>query len=128
MQLDDAYPSGERAGGKARWGLEYKVPFVAAISLDERDHPLHLELNLVSGFTSQAIGKWARDNLTPGTWVLNDGLGCFAAVAGGGCIHVPMVVDDLKPRDLPEFRWANTVLSGLKTTLASALRSLKYRK
>ena len=75
VQLDDAYLGGERAGGKAGRGSENKVPFVAAISLDDRGHPLHLKLNLVSGFTSQAIGKWARANLAPGTWVLSDGLG-----------------------------------------------------
>jgi len=39
-----------------------------------------------------------------------------------------MVVGDLKPRDLPSFKWVNTVLGNLKTTLAGAFHSLKYRK
>lgn len=50
---------GVRAGGKAGRGSENKVPFVAAVSLDERGHPLYLKLNLVRGFTSESIGKWA---------------------------------------------------------------------
>jgi len=54
--------------------------------------------------------------------------GCFAAVAGAECLHLPTVVGALKPRDLPEFKWVNTVLSNLKTTLASAFHSLKCRK
>ena len=128
VQLDDAYLGGERVGGKAGRGSENKVPFVAAVSLNEHGHPMHLKLNLVSGFTLQAIGKWAKTNLAPGTVVRSDGLGCFAAVADAKCVHVPMVVGALKPRELPEFKWVNTVLGNLKTTLAGAFHSLKYRK
>lgn len=128
VQIDDAYLGGERAGGKAGRGSENKVPFVAAISVDERGHPMYIKLNLVSGFTSQAISKWAKANLMPGTCVSSDGLGCFAAVAEARCIHLPMVVGNLKPRDLPSFMWVNTVLGNLKTTLAGAFHSLKYRK
>ena len=96
VQLDDAYLGGERAGGKAGLGSENKVPFVAAVSLNDKGHPLYLKLNLVSGFTSQAIAKWASANLVPGACVTSDGLGCFAAVADAGCIHMPNVVGALE--------------------------------
>jgi hypothetical protein len=33
-----------------------------------------------------------------------------------------------KPKDLSEFKWANTVLGNLKTTLSGAFQALKYRK
>lgn len=128
VQLDDAYLGGERAGGKVGRGSENKVPFVAAVSLDERGHPLYLKLNLVRGFTLESIGKWAQANLAPNTCVTSDGLGCFAAVADAGCLHMPIVVGALKPRDLPAFKWVNTALGNLKTTLAGAFHSLKYRK
>ena len=128
VQLDDAYLGGERTGGKAGRGSENKVPFVAAVSLNDEGHPIHLKLGLVSGFTLEAIGKWAKLNLSPGAVVTSDGLACFAAVAGAGCVHMPMVVGALKPRDLPEFKWVNTVLGNLKTTLAGAFHALKYRK
>ena len=128
VQLDDAYLGGERTGGKAGRGSENKVPFVAAVSVNDQGHPLYLKLNLVSGFTSQAIGKWAKANLLAGTHVTSDGLGCFSAVVDAGCIHMPMVVGALKPRDLPSFKWVNTVLGNLKTTLTGAFHSLKYGK
>lgn len=128
VQLDDAYLGGERAGGKVGRGSENKVPFVAAVSLNDKGRPLHLKLSLVSGFTSQAIGKWAKAALMPGTFVTSDGLSCFAAVADAGCFHIPVVVGSVKPRDLPQFKWVNTVLGNLKTTLAGAFHSLKYRK
>lgn len=128
VQLDDAYLGGERSGGKAGRGSENKVPFVAAVSLNDKGHPMYLKLSLVSGFTSEAIGQWAKANLAPQACVLSDGLGCFAAVGDVGCFHTPMVVGQRKPRDLPEFRWINTVLGNLKTTLAGAFHSLNYRK
>ena len=128
VQVDDAYLGGERAGGKPGRGSENKVPFVAAVSLDDKDRPRFLKLNLVSGFTSDAIGKWAKASLVPGCAVISDGLGCFAAVTTAGCTHQAVVVGDRKPRDLPQFLWVNTVLGNLKTTLAGAHHSLKYRK
>lgn len=128
VQIDDAYLGRDRTGGKTGRGSENKVPFVAAVSVNEAGHPLHVKLRLVSGFTSQALGKWAKANLAPGTVVSSDGLGCFAAVTGAGCLHLPTVVGTLKPRDLPEFKWVNTVFGNLKTTLAGAFHSLKYRK
>jgi hypothetical protein len=128
VQLDDAYLGGERSGGKAGRGSENKVPLVAALSLDESGGPTHLKLDVVSGFTSLAIGKWAKTRRTPGCVVLSDGMGCFAAVTDAGCIHLPRVVGALKPKDLPEFKWINTVLGNLKTTLSDAFHALKYRK
>ncbi len=128
MQIDDAYLGGERAGGKTGRDSENKVPFVAAVSTNDEGHPMYLKLHLVSGFTSEAIGKWARANLTPGTNVISDVAACLAAVVEAGFIHEPVVVGGRKPRDLPEFEWTNTVLGNLKTSLAGAFHALKYGK
>lgn len=128
VQLDDAYLGGERAGGKVGRGSENKVPFVAAVSLDANGHPMYIKLNLVSGFTLNSIGKWAKASLAPQARITSDGLHCFAAVTEAGCMHMPTVVGALKPRDLPAFKWINTVLGNLKTTLAGAFHSLKYSK
>ncbi len=128
VQLDDAYLGGERTGGKVGRGSENKVPFVAAVSLNDHGHPLYLKLTPVVGFTSQAIGQWAKTNLLPTTVVISDGLGCFAAVADAGCLHMPIVVGSRKPRDLPDFTWVNTVLGNLKTSLSGALHAFNFRK
>ena len=101
---------------------------MAAVSTNDKGHPLYLKLHLVSGFTSEAISKWAKANLMPGTSVISDGLACFAAVVDAGCIHEPIVVGSRKPRDLPEFKWVNTVMGNLKTSLAGAFHALKYGK
>ena len=79
-------------------------------------------------FTSEAISKWARCNLAPGTDVLSDGLGCFAAVSEAGWTHRVEIVGQRKPRELPQFKWVNTVLGNLKTMLSGAYKAFGYGK
>lgn len=128
IQLDDAYLGGERSGGKRGRGSENKVPFVAAVSINDEGHPIYTKLMPVAGFSNEAISAWAKQHLAPTATVNSDGLACFAAVTDADCAHVPTFVGKRKPRDLPEFRWINTVLANLKTTLAGAYHSFKYRK
>jgi hypothetical protein len=128
VQMDDAYLGGELSGGTVGRGSENKVPFVAAVSLNELGHPVYLKLTMVAGFTREAIKEWSQIHLAPGTVVTSDGLACFAAVADAGCVHFPTVVGERKPRDLPEFAWVNTVLGNLKTTLAGAHHAFNYGK
>jgi hypothetical protein len=128
VQVDDAYLGGERTGGKVGRGSENKVPFVAAVSFSEEGHPLRAKLTLVPGFTLTAIAQWAKRNLAPGSTVLSDGLACFNAVIDAGCVHQPTVVAGRKPKDLPEFKWVNTVLGNLKTSLSGCYHALAFRK
>ena len=128
VQLDDAYLGGEHPGGKPGRGSENKTPFVAAVSLNDKGRPQFIKLNRVTGFTSEAIKGWAKANLAPTAQVVSDGLGCFAAVTAAGCTHTPIVVGNLKPRDLPQFLWVNTILGNLKTTLHGAFHSLGWAK
>ena len=84
VQIDDAYLGGERSGGKAGRGSENKIPFVAAVSLTEDEHPLRVRLTPVPGFTFQALWNWSRQNLAPGCTVYSDGLACFNPVTMAG--------------------------------------------
>jgi len=128
VQVDDAYLGGERTGGKAGRGSENKVPFVAAVSFNEEGHPLRAQFTPVPGFTLNAMAQWAKTHLAPGSTVLSDGLACFSAVTQAGCIHQPTVVGGRKPKDLPEFKWINTVLGHLKTRLAGCYHAFAFRK
>jgi hypothetical protein len=78
VQLDDAYLGGDRSGGKPGRGSENKVPFVAAVSMNDGGQPIRLKLGMVIGFTSDVIAKWTKASLLPKTMVTSDGLGCFA--------------------------------------------------
>ena len=114
VQLDDTYLGGEHNGGKPGRGSENKVPIVAAFSLVEAGHPIHVKVAKVETFSFAAIADWAQDALARGCEVISDGLACFRAVAEVGCLHQPVVVNGRHPKDLPDFRWINTVISNLK--------------
>ena len=104
VQFDGAYFGGVRAGGKPGRGAKNKVPFVAAFSFNEAGHPMYLRLHLFSGFTSTVIGNWAQVSLERGTLLVIDGLICLGAITESGCIHWPLVDNDLKPCGLPQFK------------------------
>ena len=128
VHVDDAYLGGELTGGTAGRGSENKVPFVAAISLSAEGHPLYVKMAPVPGFTRKAIGDWARADLSPGCWVISDGLACFVGVTDAGCHHQPLIVGGRKPKDVPEFIWINTVLGNLKTSFGGAYHAFNFAK
>ena len=128
IQVDDAYLGGERTGGKVGRGSENKVAFVAAVSLNEADRPLRVRLTPVPGFTLKAVAAWAKEHLAPGSAVFSDGLACFGAVTEAGCSHQSTVIAGRKPKEVPEFKWINTVLGNLKTTLSGCYHAFDFRK
>lgn len=128
VQVDDAYLGGERTGGKVGRGSENKVAFVAAVSLTDENRPLRVRLTPVSGFTLKAIAVWAKFHLVPGSVVFSDGLACFGAVTAAGCSHHPTVMAGRKPKEVPEFKWINTVLGNLKTSLSGCYHAFDFRK
>ena len=128
VQVDDAYLGGERTGGKVGRGSENKVSFVAAVSLAEDDRPVRVRLTPVTGFTLTAISAWATDHLAPSSMVFSDGLACFGAVTEAGCRHYPTVMAGRKPKEVPKFRWINTVLGNLKTSLSGCYHAFDFQK
>jgi len=87
VQADNAYLGGEHPGGKSGRGSENKVPFVAAVSVDERGHPIYAKLTAIPGFTREAVQDWAHNALDSGCSVLTDGLGCFNGISDAGRRH-----------------------------------------
>ena len=128
VQVDDAYLGGELAGGKAGRGSENKVPFVAAISLGAEGHPMYVKMAPVPGFTLKAIAEWAKVDLSPGCAVVSDGLACFAGVGDANCQQRAIITGGRKPNTLPEFKWINTILGNLKTSLGGAYHAFDFAK
>ena len=128
VQIDDAYLGGERTGGKVGRGSENKVAFVAAVSLTVENLPLRVRLTPVPGFTLKAVAAWAKEHLATKSVVFSDGLACFSAVTEAGCTHHPTVMAGRKPREVPEFKWINTVLGNLKTSLSGCYHAFNFQK
>lgn len=118
IQLDDVYWGGEHRGGKRGRGSENKTPLVAAVSLDEDHHPIAMNLNVVQGFRTAEIKRWAGKHLEPGSLVYSDGLACFSAVLDHGCHHYTIVTGG-GPNSVTkeEFAWVNTMIGNVKRSI-----------
>ena len=86
-----------------------------------------VKLATVRTFSLAAIADWTQVALAKGCEVMSDGLACFRAVAEVGCVHQPVSVKGRHPNELPEFRWINTVLSNLKTSLGGTFHAFNSR-
>lgn len=128
VQLDDSYWGGERRGGKRGRGAPNKIPFVAAVAVNNDGHPIHLRMSRLKGFRSHEMRRWAHSHLHPEAHVVSDGLACFRAVQGAGCGHTGIVTgggpDSVK---IPNLRWVNTLLGNLKNSLRGTHHAIHHK-
>ena len=132
VEMDDAVLGGERGeveGGKRGRGGPNKTPFVIAVETSDDGRPLRLLLHVVASHDGPSIEAMARAHLEPSAHVVTDGLGCFRAVTAAGCSHQAIVVSRTfqRPQKLFVFRWVNTVLGNIKTSIAGTLKSVAKR-
>ncbi len=125
VQLDDAYIGGELRGGKRGRGSENKEPFVAAVSVSEKAHPIAMRFSVVKTFSLVELKKWALQHLSSGTTVVSDGLNCFKAVTEAGCVHKSIVTGGgASSVEKEEFTWVNTMLGNVKNSITSSYHSV----
>jgi len=60
--------------------------------------------------------------------VFSDRLACFRSFTTAGCRHEAVVSRGKHPKDLPEIRWINILLSNLKTSISGALLAFNFDK
>ncbi len=125
IQLDDAYWGGERRGGKRGRGSANKVPFVAAVSLNQAGHPVAIDMHVVKGFRLNEISKWAKHHLQPKSTVISDGLPCFSAVKEADCYHLSIVTGG-GPESVSkeEFTWVNTMIGNVKNAITGTYHAI----
>jgi hypothetical protein len=125
IQLDDVYWGGERRGGKRGRGSANKVPFIAAVSLNEEGHPIAMNMNVVKGFRLTEISRWAKQHLQPNCVVISDGLPCFSAVTAAGCSHISIVTGG-GPQSVTkeEFTWVNTMIGNVKNAITGTYHAI----
>ena len=126
--VDDAYLGGERSGGKAGRGSENKVPFVAAVEMQD-GRPQRVRFDPVSGFSFVGLTTWAKQALVPGATVTSDGLLGFEVVRQLGFKHQVVIPPRGKAGcEIEPFRWMNILLGNLKTALSGTHHAFHFRK
>lgn len=130
VEIDDVYLGGERAAkpGKAGRGAEGKTPFLAAVETDPEGKPRQIALEIVSGFTNEAVAAFAKRKFAPSAEVYSDGLACFGAVIEAGCSHtVSISGGGRKAAEKPCFKWVNTALGNIKSALVGTYRHVSAK-
>ena len=128
IQLDDVYWGGEQRGGKRGRGSPNKTAFVAAVSVNEKGHPMAMAMNVVDGFRSKEIAKWAQRHLCADSVVVSDGLACFAAVSEAGCQHTAIVTGGGPACvSMETFTWVNTMISNVKRSMNGAYHAIHHK-
>lgn len=129
VEIDDAYPGGERPGKRGR-GSVNKVSFVAAVQTTGDGKPVVACFALIP-FTKEAVEAWAKKALASSAQVLSDGLGCFRGVTASGAAHSAIVMNGGTGREAaqhPAFRAVNTLLGNLKTAINGTYHAFDFRK
>ena len=128
IQADDAYWGGKKHDGKRGRGATGKIPFVAAVSINDKGHPIAIRFSQVKAFSKEAIKAWAQQHLTPKRNVVTDGLECFTAFEESGHEHLVFITgggpDSVK---MPEFKWVNTIIGNVKSALRGTFHAISKK-
>ena len=127
VEMDDAYLGGERNGGKRGRGSPGKTPIVVAVETTPAPgrKPIRLKIRCVKRFSKKHIEALATGILKRGAQVLTDGLGCFNGLKAAGCTHEVIVSGPgRKSAQNPLFKWVNTALANIKTSLDGTYRKV----
>jgi transposase-like protein len=124
VEMDDAYIGGKRKGGKRGRGSSGKTPFIAAVETTEDGKPQRMKLQRVSSFGQTALSVVLPSILQGDCHVVTDGLSCFRAIGACGFEHKPIVTSHNKAVQDSTFRWVNTVLGNVKTSILGTYKAL----
>lgn len=134
VHLDDSYIGGARSDGTTGRGASGKTPFLAAVQIAADGKPHRLKFSRVADFSRPAIRQWAERHLVPGCVVHSDGWPGFTALAAAGHVHHVTRTSAIytgqtrkRAADNPTFRWLNTLLGNLKTSLRGTFHAIAPR-
>lgn len=129
VQLDDVYWGGKSKGKRGR-GSVNKVPFVAAVALNDECNPVFMRMSVVDGFRKDEITKWAKKHLEPETIVISDGLSCFEGLSSANMQHDRVVKDgamDLDDIQDKYFHWVDTMISNVRNSLHGTYHAISRK-
>ena len=127
IQLDDVYWGGVKRGVRGR-GAKGKRPFVAAVSMNEEGHPMHMRFSAVNGFKKQELTQWAKTHIRPKSLVISDGLACFRGIEDADSIHQAIITGGGPDCvELPYFKWVNTMISNVKNSMHGTYHAINQK-
>ena len=87
-----------------------------------------MNMNVANGFRSREIAHWAKRHLSADSYVVSDGLACFAAVTEAGCQHTYIVTGEGPEYiSLVAFTWVNTMIDNVKRSINSVYHAINHK-
>jgi transposase-like protein len=128
IQLDDAYWGGKKRDGRRGRGATGKLPFIAAVSTNDKGHPIEMRFSQVSAFSKEAITEWAHKHLCTGSEVVSDGLKCFTGLDEAGLDHRIIITGGgAESVKIAEFKWINTIIGNVKRSLHGTFHAISKK-
>ena len=101
---------------------------MAAVELDEDNHPIHIRFDPLPDLKGESIEAWARTALHEGVHLVTDGLASLAAAAPAVATYGAIVLGGTKSSELEVLRWVNTFISNLKTAISGTYHHIDAHK
>lgn len=125
---DDAVLGVAHAGKPSR-GSPNKVPFVAAVELDDNGYPKNVRFDPIPDCKATSLAARAKSALDPKVQLVTDGLASFAAAGAEVGAYGAIIVGPRKSNcNLEPFRWVNTFISNPKTAIGGTDHNFDYAK
>jgi len=128
IQIDDAYWGGKKRDGRRGRGATGKIPFVAAVSTNEKGHPVHMRFSHIKSFSQKAISDWASCHLTNGSQIVTDGLLGFEGLGKAGFSH-KVIITGGGPEsvNIADFKWVNTIIGNVKRSFHGTFHAISKK-
>ena len=124
---DDAYLGGVYVAKQGR-GSENKVPFMAAVELNDQGHPQHVRFDPLPNLKGSTLAGWARTALHEAVHLVTDGWASFSAAGAVVAAHGAIIVSPRQSSDLEVFEWVNTFIANLKTAIRGTYHHFDFEK
>ena len=128
VEIDDAYLGGGRKGPPGR-GSPNKVPFIAAVQTTDDGRPLYVRFDCIKRFDHSFVESWSQQALIASAHAYSDGLPAFTILSEMVDQHTSFITGiGQQAARHPQFRWVNTLLGNLKTSMTGTYHSIKFKK
>lgn len=125
VELDDVYWGGKKKDGKRGRGATGKTPFLAAVSRNDKGHPIYMRMSKVNSFTWHEVNRWSSMHLDDSCVVITDAFRPFSRICDTVDLHHSINTKGIyKNPDNIFFRWVNTMIGNVKRSIHGSYHSI----
>ena len=123
VELDDVFFGASSEGGKRGRGTN-KTKVLAGLSLNQKGHPLYLQMELIPDVKGETIVEFANRTIAPGSVISSDAYKSYKALAEAE-LEYQHKLQKFNPTEDPDhLHWLHTVISNAKVFIAGTYHGL----